>query len=261
MIISIITVTLNDLVNLKKTAESLKKQTNKTFQWVIKDGFSSDGTEDYIKSIKDKYNLNISYHREKDISLYDAMNQSIKFALGEYFLFLNAGDILYAEDTLDLSLEIINNSEKHSFFYGDNYDLTTDNILIYKKARHITYLKKSLPTSHQAIFYKGSLFDKYKYSLDYKVAADYALTAQIYFDGNKNFKYLEFPICIFSLDGFSHANRKELLREGFLIHKNIVKQNLLISGTKYMIRFFTISIHDRYPKLYIRVRRFFDAFN
>jgi len=260
MIISIITVTLNDLPNLKKTAESLIIQSCKAFQWVIKDGFSNDGTEDYVKSIQVSNELNISYYREKDNSVYDAMNQAVRYITGDYVLFLNAGDIFHSKHIIDLTMESMKNSPSYSFFYGDNYDLAPENILIYKKARSISYLKNSLPTSHQAIFYKTSLFEKYKYPLNYKICADYALTAQMYYDGNKTFHYLDFPICIFSLGGLSQINRKQLLKEGFLVHRNIVKDSLFLSGFKYVKRFFTFFILDKHPRLYTKVRKFFDMY-
>ena len=40
-------------------------------------------------------------HIRKDNGIYDAMNQAVQLAQGEYDLFLNAGDSFYDETVLD----------------------------------------------------------------------------------------------------------------------------------------------------------------
>jgi len=168
---------------------------------------STDETEKfYLTEIK-KSGLNVQFIIEKDKSLYDAMNQAIVYALGQYSLFLNAGDILYSNNTISQVLKIVKEHPLYDFVYGDNYDHIENGKLILKKARSFEYLKHSLPTSYQAIFYRTALFEKYKYPVIYKICGDYALTAQIYFDGNKKNLKLNFPISIFRLGGLYQINR------------------------------------------------------
>ncbi len=97
--ISIITVVYNGEAELEGTIQSVLKQTYPAIEYVIIDGASKDGTLDLIK----KYEPNIDFWKsEPDKGLYDAMNKGMQHATGDFVLFLNAGDRLYAKDTLDI---------------------------------------------------------------------------------------------------------------------------------------------------------------
>lgn len=251
MIISIITVTLNDIENLKRTFHSLKEQTCKDFEWIIKDGISNDDTEKFYHTEIKISGLKVHFIAEKDKSIYDGMNESLKYATGTYSLFLNSGDTLATSDTINTINKLTENYiDEFSFIYGDNIDITTEGVKIYKKARDLSYLRNSLPTSHQAIFYRTCVLEKFKYSLNYMIASDYALTAQIYYKGYNSYLKLEIPICNFYLDGLSKRNRKILLKEGFKIHREIIGDNLFIAYLKLIKRFFTFILLDKFPKCY-----------
>lgn len=258
MNISIITVVLNDLENLKLTYKSLLNQTSKEFEWIIKDGGSKDGTKEYVEVIINMEDFKIDYLQIADKSIYDAMNQAMPYANGEYTLFLNAGDTLYSNNTISQFLNSIKDQPLYDFVYGDNYDVTVNGELIYKKARPISYLEHSLPTSHQAIFYNRKLFNEYQYDLKFRIAADYAFTAQAYFDGNVDYLKLNFPICRFSLGGMSSLKRNILLKEGYIIHRKIVKDNIIIAGLKLIKRYVIFILLDHFPNLYSLIRKFAD---
>ena len=55
--LSIITITYNNLAGLRKTAESVLAQIVADFEWIIVDGASTDGTKEYLDSIKASYVL------------------------------------------------------------------------------------------------------------------------------------------------------------------------------------------------------------
>jgi len=256
MTISIVTVTLNDLENLKKTYSSLLEQSYKDFEWIIKDGGSTDETEKFYQTEIKQSGLNAFFFTEKDKSIYDAMNQAILYAKNQYILFLNGGDTIADKETLNkVHLSIVKNDADYCFIYGDNIDITPEGLPIYKKARELDYLYNSLPTSHQAIFYNKKVLSHYKYSLDYKIAADYALTAQIYFDGYQKYLKLDFPISRFNLGGISTSRRDILLKEGYKIHRIIVKDNIFKGNIKFCKRYLTFKILDKYPNFYIFLRR------
>ena len=71
---------------------SVGGQTCKDFEYIVIDGASTDGSVDLLKQYSDIIDYKIS---EKDNGIYNAMNKGIKYAHGEYCLFLNSGDILY----------------------------------------------------------------------------------------------------------------------------------------------------------------------
>ena len=98
MTFSIIVVCLNEGEKLHKTVQSILDQTEEDYEIIIKDGGSADGSVE--KLLTAASNGRIKIYREKDSGIYDAMNQAVKHASGEYIFFLNCGDYFYQEDVL-----------------------------------------------------------------------------------------------------------------------------------------------------------------
>ena len=92
---SIITVCLNAGDDLILTIESALNQTYSDFEIIVKDGFSTDGSVEMIP--KDD---RIRLIQKKDNGIYDAMNQGIEVASGQYIIFMNAGDKFYNNKVL-----------------------------------------------------------------------------------------------------------------------------------------------------------------
>ena len=89
--ISIIVVSLNTKKDFLKTLNSILNQKFSSYEIIVIDGDSSDGTKDEIENNK----RNISkYIIEKDQGIYDAMNKGINISKGRWIIFLNSGDIL-----------------------------------------------------------------------------------------------------------------------------------------------------------------------
>jgi len=109
--LSIITVTKNNLLGLKKTVENVEKYLigTKEIEHIIIDGLSEDGTREFLK--KCKY---IKYIIKKDSGIYEAMNRGIDASSGDAILFLNAGDLLCVD--VDFS-EIIKNLNYKEIIY------------------------------------------------------------------------------------------------------------------------------------------------
>ena len=92
MKISVITATYNAMQHLPALVESLRRQTDKDFEWVVADGASSDGTVEYLKSITD---LNIKVISQEDFGIYDALNRGIKASSGDFYIVAGADDVFY----------------------------------------------------------------------------------------------------------------------------------------------------------------------
>ena len=72
---TIITVVKNDFKNIKNTIDSVLNQSYKNFEYIVVDGNSTDGTFNYLKSLKDK---KINLYSINDKNLYEALNFGIK---------------------------------------------------------------------------------------------------------------------------------------------------------------------------------------
>jgi len=90
-LISIITVVFNGERYLEETILSILNQTYQNIEYIVIDGESNDNTLEIIK----KYQNNITFWiSEADDGIADAMNKGLKYAKGEFVLFIHADDYL-----------------------------------------------------------------------------------------------------------------------------------------------------------------------
>ena len=97
MLLSIITVAFRNLEGIVKTHASLAHLAQAgdiSFEWIVVDGGSSDGTSAFLEGLSGEHRLR--FVSEPDNGIYDAMNKGIAMARGRFALFLNSGDILHA---------------------------------------------------------------------------------------------------------------------------------------------------------------------
>ena len=88
--ISIITATLNSEKQISRLINSLNRQTNKSFNWIVKDGGSTDSTLSKLSKIDSDIDTKIIKSIDKGI--YDALNQAIKKCKTNYYLFIGSDD-------------------------------------------------------------------------------------------------------------------------------------------------------------------------
>ncbi len=113
-LISVVTVTLNCAQTVGATIESVLAQSWQEFEFVIKDGGSTDGTLAVIGDY--------AVHRlvsRPDTGIYAAMNQAVALCRGDYLCFLNAGDTFADRETLAHVVRQITAHPEIAFFYGD----------------------------------------------------------------------------------------------------------------------------------------------
>ena len=120
---SIIVVALNPGEKLKQTIDSILSQEYSNYEIIIKDGKSKDGSVDKIKQ-EFSEESRIKVFVESDKSIYDGMNQALRYVSGDYILFLNCGDTFYDPKVLLYTAEKINVSHENgnsSIYYGNTF--------------------------------------------------------------------------------------------------------------------------------------------
>lgn len=154
VLLSIITINYNNIKGLKRTLESVVNQTWKEFEYIVIDGGSTDGSENYIKSESD----NISYWRsEPDKGIYDAMNKGILKANGEYLLFLNSGDHFYNNGVLEKNHIFLN---KADLIYFNLNIIENLNSWVKKYPKYLSFSYFNIDTlPHPATFIRKDLFN------------------------------------------------------------------------------------------------------
>lgn len=207
-LVTVITVTYNAGNLILDCIESVKAQSYPNIEHIIIDGGSTDGT---IELIKDRVNFWVS---EPDKGIYDAMNKSVKFANGDWILFLGADDKLLPGFSEMCRLL----KDSNSVYYGDskiNNDVFGGEFTAYRLAK--------FNICHQSIFYPKTVFERYQYNLKYKVRADHDLNIRCFADPDLKFQYYQLFISKFADGGFSSVfedkaffkDRGEIIKKAF----------------------------------------------
>ena len=220
---SVITVCLNAGDLLWKTAETVLNQTYTDWELLIKDGGSEDGSVDRLReklaefypALQDK----VKICAEPDKSIYDAMNQAVQHASGEYFYFLNCGDLFYSAEALAELAEQMQDKTGALIFYGDVYDKLRGSVVRSNPKINDFACYRHVPC-HQACVYHRELFAERGYLLEYRVRADYEHFLWSYFVKKANPTYLPVVLAEYEGGGFSETEENRARSAGE--HRQIV---------------------------------------
>ena len=183
--ISIITATFNSAKTLKDTIQSVLRQTNKDFEYLIIDGGSTDETIDIVKSYESEFSGRLKWVSEKDQGIYDAMNKGIKMASGDVVGILNSDDYFTSDDILQ-TVDNAFKSHEIDAIYGDIRFIRDGNpqkCVRYYSSRMFRpfWLRFGFMPAHPSFYCKREVFDKAGlYSLDYKIGADYEMMVRLF---------------------------------------------------------------------------------
>ena len=253
--ISIITVCYNAADNLKQTIDSIMNQNIGDFEYIIKDGGSSDQTckliDDYNSKLKRKLS-NFLFLNGVDNGIYNAMNIATNYSKGDYLLFINAGDELYAPNTIELLNKIVNNCD---VYYGNIVQQDNEHQKMVKPMGNIDSLKKNMFFCHQAAVIKRSVMCELKYKEKYMICADYDFFLRAYLQG-KQFSYIDQVIAIFKTGGVSYKRPFDVIDESYKIQEengiiNIAKSQKLRKKNllkKKIISLLPVRFYEYYKK-------------
>lgn len=179
-LVSLITATLNAARDLPPTIASIARQRGVSFEWIVVDGGSADGT---LELLRRHANLVRHWRSEPDAGIYDAWNKGCALARGQWLLFLGAGDELEGPSALAAFAEALGRAHpEHDLVYGrlryisaaaraelDEVGEPWD-----KLAKRWELGRPALPPN-QALFYHRSLFGPGRgFDARYRIAGDAA---------------------------------------------------------------------------------------
>ena len=168
--LSVITVVYNNVRDIERTILSVLNQTYPNIEYLVIDGGSTDGTLEILKQYEGRLAKLIS---EKDKGIYDAMNKGLALAGGDYILFMNSGDEIYAPDTVEKMFSL----EPEADIYFGETEMYDENWKSLGQRRHTAPesfswkdFKHGMSISHQAIYIRRSLTEPY--DTRYKLSSD-----------------------------------------------------------------------------------------
>jgi glycosyltransferase involved in cell wall biosynthesis len=278
---SIITVTYNAAQWLERTIQSILSQTYPNIEYIIVDGKSTDETVDIITNYELRITgnsqfsiLNFQFISEPDKGLYDAMNKGLKLATGDYVWFINAGDRIYSNNTIQEIVTHLSPFTLHPSpftlhpspftfypspftFYPSPFTLHPSPDVIYgeteiadaqgnslglrrlKSPEKLNWksFKMGMLVSHQSFIVKREIAEPYDLQYRYSADIDWCIRC---LKKAKNIFNTHLTLSRFMEAGYSAANRKASLKERYeIMCKYYGKIPTQIRHLWFALRFYT----------------------
>lgn len=214
--VSIITIVYNNVRDIAHTLSSVATQTYPHIEYIVVDGASTDGTLEVIKSYAKHIDILIS---EKDKGIYDAMNKGLAHATGDYVLFLNSGDELYDDKTVE---KVVDAGRGADIIYGET-KLVDESRHILGDRRHTApdsfdwrSFRYGMNICHQAIYIKRTLTEPY--NTEYQLSADIDWVIRAAKKATKTVNVRDY-VAKYLVGGMSQQRHRQSLKERYRIFK------------------------------------------
>ena len=235
--VSIITVVYNGAKTIRRTLESVCKQTILPYEYIIIDGLSTDSTLEIVKEYLANYPF-IKYISEKDSGIYDAMNKGIDVATGELVGIINSDD-WYEFNALET---MTNSYSKYGsgVYYGIQRNILEDKEYFLERANHEFIALKMIP--HPSTFVSSDIYkQKGNFNLNFKYSADLDLIIR-FLNEHVPFYRVDSIISNFRIGGvsssYSAGNESLLIRKQYkLISDKQYYFKILKTKLKSLLRF------------------------
>lgn len=230
--ITVVTVCYNSKDHIKETITSVINQSYSNKEYIIIDGASTDGTLEIIEPLRKHIDAFIS---EPDNGIYHAMNKAVAKSLGEWVIFMNAGDIFVDNSILKQVSYSLN--KDIDVLYGDILVLKNKKLEVKEAPQKIDDFHR-MPFCHQAVFTRTSLLNEYPFDEKYHFSADFKLYKELQLN-NFRFQKTPIPITVYDRTGISNSQRTKGLSENIAIIKEVDnwKQKLLLLPRLYLVKY------------------------
>ena len=225
MSLSIITINYNNMLGLANTMQSVLRQTDEAFEYIVVDGASNDGSLEIIRQYSERFGNRLKWISEIDAGIYSAMNKGIRMASGEYVQFLNSGDSLVSDDVTSKMMEELKEKDYPPILYGNMLKNMPDGTLIRDccfAGKEITFLGFYIGTlNHSPAYIRRSLFEQYgPYDETLKIVSDWKWYLKAIVFGEEKPVYADIDVTLFDMTGISETNkgldkaeRRQVLKE------------------------------------------------
>lgn len=228
MKLSIVTVHLNDLDGLGITAQSLQSQFEiEDSQWIVIDGGTNPQTSSDSRTFAKVDKVASIFVSEPDNGIYDAMNKGTRAAVGDYVLYLNAGDELHPDFSWPRVAAQIADDEP-GMVWGTCHERYLDGRLVKLQNRSPGLAWYGIPVNHQNVLFRRDLLGPGPYDENLVYCADYDLIGRLLRQDCSVLR-TDMPVGIFQRGGVSEQNFRETMREEELLRTRHFDVNPVLS--------------------------------
>lgn len=172
--ISVITICYNEEKGIERTLKSVLHQTYKNYEYVVKDGGSTDSTNKIVESYRpyfEKKGCKFIHIQNRDAGIYDAMNIAQNYCSGKWLNYMNAGDCFYNAEVLQEIFEY-KNYDTVDILYGHTLCELEKGYSYIIKNNHYK-IREGIGISQQVCFYKKEILQQRNFLTKYKILGDF----------------------------------------------------------------------------------------
>lgn len=212
--ISVVTAVLNRADTIGDALESVQAQDWPAIEHIAKDGASTDGTLEILRAQRHRLAILVS---EKDLGVYDALNQGLLHCTGDIVGFLHADDVYAGTNTLSRIARIFDDPSVDAV-YGDLEYVSRRADRVVRRWRAGAFSPGRLAWGwmppHPTFFARRSLYEKLGgFDTRYRIAADYELMLRFLREGNARPAYLPGVVVRMRLGGLSNRSLRSVIRK------------------------------------------------
>ncbi|MBN9410990.1 MAG: glycosyltransferase [Burkholderiales bacterium] len=184
--VSIVTVVYDGVATLADALRSVREQQcSASFEHIVVDGGSSDGTVELLREQGDS----IAYWcSERDRGIYDAMNKGIALARGEIIGILNADDT-YECEAIQRAVQALEADPGAGYCYGwlrlvDACGRPLGVVQPVSRDRFASRVTRETPLPHPTMFVRRSVYEQYGvFDSLLRLAGDFELILRLHLQG------------------------------------------------------------------------------
>ena len=174
-VLSIVTISKNDLVGLRSTIKSLTEQNFQSWKCLLVLPSEDDDSYAEVKQMIDR-DERFSLFLQQAPGIYGAMNLALEHVITKYVWFMNGGDKFASERTLSESIEILLERRCSLLIGGYSYlDGKTARIFV-KRPSKVSAQRFSLNIRggcHQSMIFDFSSNPELRFNTDFRICADF----------------------------------------------------------------------------------------
>lgn len=214
--LSIVTICFNNIEELKTTMASVHSQTRKPDEYWIIDGSNNGEIRDYLHT--ETLPGYVKWFSEPDKGISDAFNKGVQRSTQEVVHILNSGDYYFDERSVEKVMLHFDEDPALMWTHAQFKEFMGNHWIVSGKRFEPSKLHMGMrQVAHPTMFVKREIYERIGFfSVDIKSAMDYDFLIRL---RNEKFKYLEFPISVFTPGGVSNVDWKKGFKEGMRIYE------------------------------------------